>query len=59
MNPEASATHAGEINRLHEVVLRCTGFGDWWKVNALLYILRHPARSYRTRDLQAHLNTAS
>ncbi len=23
------------------------GFGDWWKVNALLYILRHPAPHYR------------
>lgn len=31
------------------------GFGDWWKVNALLHILRHPAPHYRTRELQAHL----
>jgi hypothetical protein len=31
------------------------GFGDWWKVNVLLHILRHPAPRYRTRELQAHL----
>lgn len=35
------------------------GFGDWWKVNALLYILRHPAPRYRTRELQAHLASLS
>ncbi len=31
------------------------GHADWWKVNALLYVLRHPAPSYRSRELHAHL----
>ena len=31
------------------------GYADWWKVNVLSYVLRHPAPAYRTRDLQAHL----
>lgn len=31
------------------------GFTDWWKLNVLLYMLRHPAASYRTRDLHRHL----
>ncbi|HTQ32019.1 MAG TPA: hypothetical protein VMI53_12480 [Opitutaceae bacterium] len=33
------------------------GFADWWKLNSLFYILRHPCASYRTRDLRAHLAT--
>jgi len=33
------------------------GYVDWWKLNTLFYILRHPRRSYRTRDLRAHLAT--
>jgi hypothetical protein len=32
------------------------GFGDWWKSNALLYVLRHPASAYRTRELQTQLS---
>lgn len=28
---------------------------DWWKLQVLLFILRHPQASYRTRDLRAHL----
>ena len=31
------------------------GFTDWWKLNLLLYLMRHPASSYRTRDLLRHL----
>ena len=31
------------------------GFADWWKLQALLFILRHPRPAYRTRDLRAHL----
>ncbi|HVS52468.1 MAG TPA: hypothetical protein VHD62_08940 [Opitutaceae bacterium] len=31
------------------------GFTDWWKLNLLLYLMRHPAPSYRTRDLLRHL----
>jgi hypothetical protein len=33
------------------------GYADWWKLNALFYILKHPQASYRTRDLRAHLGT--
>lgn len=31
------------------------GHADWWKLQALLYMLRHPRESYRTRDVRAHL----
>lgn len=31
------------------------GSGDWWKMNTLIYILRHPRPSYSTRELRAHL----
>lgn len=31
------------------------GFADWWKLQALLFILRHPRPAYRTRELRAHL----
>lgn len=31
------------------------GHTDWWKLNVLFYILRHPRESYRTRDFRAHL----
>lgn len=34
------------------------GFTDWWKLSVLLYMLRHPAPSYRTRDLHRHLVSA-
>jgi hypothetical protein len=34
------------------------GFTDWWKLHLLLYIMRHPAAAYRTRDLHRHLRTA-
>jgi hypothetical protein len=33
------------------------GYADWWKLNTLFYILRHPSDSYRTRELIAHLAT--
>lgn len=33
------------------------GYGDWWKLQLLLHILRHPRPSYRTRELHAHLLT--
>jgi hypothetical protein len=33
------------------------GYADWWKLNTLFYILRHPSESYRTRELIAHLTT--
>ena len=31
------------------------GHTDWWKLNVLFYMLRHPRESYRTRDFRAHL----
>jgi hypothetical protein len=31
------------------------GYADWWKLQALLYMMRHPRESYRTRDVRAHL----
>ena len=43
---EASATQ-----RQRAVV----GYADWWKLQLLLHILRHPQESYRTRELHAHL----
>ena len=31
------------------------GHTDWWKLNVLFYVLRHPRESYRTRDFRTHL----
>ena len=31
------------------------GYADWWKVQVLFYLLRHPRAAYRTRELHAHL----
>src|ERR1035438_6656125 len=31
------------------------GYADWWKLHALVYMMRHPREAYRTRDLRAHL----
>ena len=31
------------------------GYADWWKLHALVYMLRHPREAYRTRDVRAHL----
>jgi len=28
---------------------------DWWKLQTLFYVLRHPRESYTTRELKAHL----
>ncbi len=33
------------------------GYSDWWKLHALVYMLRHPREAYRTRDVRAHLAT--
>ena len=33
------------------------GYADWWKLHALVYMLRHPREAYRTRELRAHLET--
>jgi hypothetical protein len=33
------------------------GYGDWWKLNLLVYILHHPRPAYRIRELKAHLAT--
>lgn len=31
------------------------GYADWWKLQALVYMMRHPGPNYRTRDVRAHL----
>lgn len=31
------------------------GYSDWWKVQLLCHLLRHPREAYRTRDLIGHL----
>lgn len=31
------------------------GHTDWWKLNVLFYMLRHPRESYRTRDFRSYL----
>ena len=33
------------------------GYADWWKLHALVYMLRHPREAYRTREVRAHLDT--
>jgi hypothetical protein len=30
-------------------------YADWWKLHALVYMLRHPREAYRTREVRAHL----
>jgi hypothetical protein len=31
------------------------GYADWWKLHALVYMLRHPREAYRTREVRLHL----
>lgn len=31
------------------------GYSDWWKLNVLFYMLRHPSECYRTGELIKHL----
>ncbi|HVT26949.1 MAG TPA: hypothetical protein VHE81_02915 [Lacipirellulaceae bacterium] len=31
------------------------GYTDWWKLNVLLFMLRHPRPAYAIRELRAHL----
>jgi hypothetical protein len=33
------------------------GYADWWKLHALVYMLRHPREAYRTREVRTHLET--
>lgn len=61
---------AGKLNRLEQLAAAvrlvqdfqqpakrrsAMGYTDWWKLQTLFFILRHPRPSYRTRDLRAHL----
>lgn len=48
----ATKTDAGSRTRRDAV-----GYSDWWKLHALLYMLRHPSESYRTREVRAHLSS--
>lgn len=34
---------------------RAVGYSEWWKLRVLMFMLRNPRESYRTRDLRAHL----
>lgn len=46
----ALLTHTNKAN------LRGTfGYADWWKLNAVLYMMRWPRYAYRTREVRAHL----
>ena len=31
------------------------GYADWWKLHALVYMMKHPRKAYRTREVRAHL----
>ena len=33
------------------------GYADWWKLHAMVYMMRHPREAYRTREVRAHLET--
>lgn len=53
-----------QLARAAELVNECAspgrwraalGFSDWWKLSVLLYMMRHPAPAYRTREVQQHL----
>lgn len=35
---------------------RLFGHTDWWKLNVLFYILRHPRASYSTREFRSYLS---
>lgn len=45
------------LKRYREKPMRraALGYGDWWRLQVLFYILRHPAKAYRVRELYAHL----
>ena len=32
-------------------------YTDWWKLHVLVYMMRHPRETYRTREVRAHLET--
>ena len=64
-----TAIRSGEVRQLtdlgHAVELlagldpcrlrKAFGYADWWKLHALVYMLRHPREAYRTREVRAHL----
>ena len=45
------------LKRYRQKSLRRTalGYGDWWRLQVLFYILKTPAKTYRVRELHAHL----
>lgn len=51
----ASATQLVRDYQIPAKRRAAVGYSDWWKLQALFYMLRHPRPSYRTRDLRAHL----
>lgn len=66
-----TAIRSGEIRQLAELghavellagldlrrLRTAFGYADWWKLHALVYMLRHPREAYRTREVRAHLAT--
>ncbi len=34
---------------------RAFGHSNWWKMHAVVYMLKHPQPAYRTRDIRMHL----
>lgn len=53
----ASAAELVQVSSQPEARRSSVAFGDWWKLQVLLHILRHPRPSYRTRELHRHLAT--
>ena len=53
----ARATELAEAFGSRDRLRAALGFTDWWKLSVLLYMMRHPASAYRTRDLLRHLTT--
>ena len=52
------ASAVGFLSGLKKSRLRTMfGYADWWKLHALVYMLRHPCEAYRTREVRAHLET--
>lgn len=54
-----AAALSNRVNAKPASLRSVLGYSDWWKLHALLYMLRHPCDSYRTRDVRAHLASLS
>ena len=66
-----TAIRSGEIRQLAELghavellagldsrrLRTAFGYANWWKLQALVYMLRNPREAYRTREVRAHVET--